>query len=104
MSDNSANRNKGCVHPPKENICAIRKRSPSALGGTVGTRMKIPVPFGRGARHPWRDSWNQNENRGHGQQCPPHGLGGVVSLTRLPVSPELLAVTSLSARPGSVPE
>ncbi|XP_070635371.1 liprin-alpha-1-like isoform X3 [Bos indicus] len=53
---------------------------------------------------PWRDSWNQNENRGHGQQCPPHGLGGVVSLARLPVSPELLAVTSLSARPGSFPE
>ena len=83
MSDNSANRNKGCVHPQKENVCAVRKRSPSAH---------------------WRDSWNQNENRGHGQQCPPHGLGGVVSLTRLPVSPELLAVTSLSARPGSIPE
>lgn len=40
MSHNSTNRNKGCVHPQKENICAIRKRSPSALGGTVGTRMK----------------------------------------------------------------
>ena len=83
MSANSTNRNKGCVHPHKENICAIQKRSPSALGG---------------------NSWNQNENRGHGQQCPPHGLGGVVSLTGLPASLELLAVTSLSARPGSVPE
>jgi len=40
MSHNSTNRNKGCVHPHKENICAIRKRSLSALGGTVGTRMK----------------------------------------------------------------
>jgi len=40
MSDNSTNRNKGCVHPQKENTCAVRKRSPSALGGTVGTRMK----------------------------------------------------------------
>ena len=40
MSDNSANRNKGCVHPQKENVCAVWKRSPSALGGTVGTRMK----------------------------------------------------------------
>ena len=40
MSDNSANRNKGCVHPQKENVCAIRKRSPPVLGGTVGTRMK----------------------------------------------------------------
>ena len=40
MSDNSADRNKGCVHPHKENICAIRKRSQSALAGTVGIGMK----------------------------------------------------------------
>ncbi|XP_052508542.1 liprin-alpha-1-like [Budorcas taxicolor] len=25
---------------------------------------------------PWRDSWNQNENRGHGQQYPPTRPGG----------------------------
>ena len=65
---------------------------------------EISVPFGRGARQPLEGQGNQNENQGHGQQCPPHGLGGVVSLTGLPASPELLAVTSLSARPGSVPE
>ena len=82
MSDNSTDRNKGCVHPHKENICAIQKRSPSALRGTVGTRMKTEAMV----------------NSAH-----PHGPSGVVSLTGLPASPELLAVTSLSARLGSIP-
>ena len=42
---------------------------------------EISVPFGRGARQSLEGQGNQNENQGHGQQCPPHGLGGVVSLT-----------------------
>ena len=82
MSDNSADRNKGCIHPHKENICAIQKRSPSALRGTVGTRMKTEAMV---------------------SSAHPHGPSGVVSLTGLPASPELLAVTSLSARLGSIP-
>ena len=72
-SDNSAERNKGCVHPPKENICAIRTRSPSALGGTVGTRVKTEAMVSSAHHMAWV-AW-----------CP---------LTRLPASPELLAVTS----------
>ena len=84
MRDNSADRNKqGCVHPHKENICAIPKRSPSTLGGTVGTGMNTEAMV---------------------SSAHPHGPCGVVSLTGLPASPELLAVTSLSARPGSIPE
>ena len=83
MSDNSSDRNKqGCFHPHKENICAIQKRSPSALRGTVGTRMKTEAMV---------------------SSAHPHGPSGVVSLTGLLASPELLAVTSLSARLGSVP-
>ena len=82
MSDNSADRNKGCVHPHKENICAIRKRSQSALAGTVGIGMKTEAMV---------------------SSAHPHGPSGVVSLTGLPASPELLAVTSLSARLGSIP-
>ena len=73
MSDNSANRNKGCVHPQKESVCAVRKRSPSALGGTVGTRMKTEAMV---------------------SSAHSHGPSGVVSLTGLSASPELLAVTS----------
>ena len=73
MSDNSTNRNKGCVHPQKENTCAVRKRSPSALGGTVGTRMKTEAMV---------------------SSAHSHGPSGVVSLTGLSASPELLAVTS----------
>ena len=74
MSDNRTNRNKQeCVHPHKENTCAIRKRSPSALGGTVGTRMNTVAMV---------------------SSALPHGPGGIVPITRLPVSPELLAVTS----------
>ena len=77
MSDNSSDRNKqGCFHPHKENICAIQKRSPSALRGTVGTRMKTEAMV---------------------SSAHPHGPSGVVSLTGLPASSELLAVTFLSA-------
>ena len=83
MSDNRADRNKqGCVHPHKENICAIRTRSLSALRGTVGTGMKTETMV---------------------SSAHPHGPSGVLSLTGLLASPELLAVTSLSARLGSVP-
>ena len=61
MSDNSADRNKpGCDHPHKENICAIQKRSPSALGGTVGTGMKTEAMV---------------------TSAHPHSPSGVVSLT-----------------------
>ena len=72
-SDNSADRNKpGCVHPQRKYLCHSEEEPAS----------------------PWRDSWNQNENRGHGQQCPltrPEWRGVT---HRLPVSPELLGVTS----------
>ena len=51
MSDKSANRNKGCVHPHRGNICAIRKRSPSALGGTAGTGMKTEAMVSRAHSH-----------------------------------------------------
>ena len=84
MSDSSASRNKqGCVHPHEEDICAIPKRSPPTRGGTVGTGMKTEAMV---------------------SSAHAHGPCGVVSLTGLPASPELLAVTPLSARPGSVPE
>ena len=83
MSNNRANRNKqGCFNPHKENICAIQKRNPSALGGTVGTRMKTEAMVSSAHHMAWV-AW-----------CP---------LTRLPASPELLAITSLSASPGSIP-
>ena len=83
MSDNRANRNKQeCVHPHKENTCAIQKRSPSALGGTVGTRMNTMAMV---------------------SSTLPHGQGGVVSLIGLPASPELLAVTSLECQVGQHP-
>ena len=83
MSDNSAHRDRQeCGHPHEGNTCAIQKRGPSALGGTVGTGMKTEAMV---------------------SSAHPHGLGGMVSLTGLPASPELLAVTSLSARPGGVP-
>lgn len=81
MRDNSADRNKqGCVHPHKENICAIRKRSLSTLGGTVGTRMKTEAMVSSAHAH---------------SPC------GVVSLTGLPASPEPLTVTFLSVRPAA---
>ena len=49
MTDNSANRNEqGCVHSHKASM----------------------MPFKRGARQPLEGSWNREENRGHGQQCP----------------------------------
>ena len=84
MSDNSADRNKpGCDHPHKENICAIQKRSPSALGGKVGTGMKTEAMV---------------------TSAHPHSPSGVVSFTGLPASTKLLVVTSLSARLGSIPE
>ena len=83
MSDNSAHRDRQeCGHPHKGNTCAIRKRGPSALGGTVGTGMKTEAMV---------------------ISAHSHGPGGEVSLTGVPASPELLVVTSLSARPGSVP-
>ena len=83
MSDNSAHRDRQeCGHPHKGNTCAIWKRGSSALGGAVGTGLKTEAMV---------------------SSAHPHGPGGVMSLTGLPTSLELLAVTSLSARPGSVP-
>ena len=70
MTDNSADRNKqGCVHPHQENVPFGR----GALGGTVGTRMKTEAMV---------------------SSAHSHGPSGVVSLTGLSASPELLAVTS----------
>ena len=70
MTDNSADRNKqGCVHPHQENVPFGR----GALGGTVGTRMKTKAMV---------------------SSAHSHGPSGVVSLTGLSASPELLAVTS----------
>ena len=70
MTDNSADRNKqGCVHPHQENAPFGR----GALGGTVGTRMKTEAMV---------------------SSAHSHGPSGVVSLTGLSASPELLAVTS----------
>ena len=83
MSNNSAHRNRQeCGHPHKENVCAIRKRSPSTLGGTVGIGMKTETVV---------------------SSAHPHGPGAVVSLTGLPASAELLVGRSLSARLGGVP-
>ena len=66
-------------------------RDPVEVAGPLGTPLglaqrKRASPRGEAGCHseeepvsPWRDSWNQNENRGHGQQCPPHGLGARVT-------------------------
>ena len=70
MTDNSADRNKqGCVHPHQENV----PFGTGALGGTVGTGMKTEAMVG---------------------SAHSHGPSGVVSLTGLSESPEVLAVTS----------
>ena len=73
MSDNSADRNKlGCVPPQSKYLCHSEEE---------------PVS-------PRRDSWNRNENRGHGQQCPPTRPEWRGVTHQLPASPELLGVTS----------
>ena len=71
MSNNRADRNKqGCFHPHKENICAIQKRNPSALGGTVGTRMKTEAMVSSAHHTAWV-AWCHSRGFLHPQRCWP---------------------------------